>query len=215
MDQIDRLKAVVETLRSETGCPWDRAQTHASLKPPCIEEAAEVVCGVNILEATGDPANLREELGDLLLQVVFHAVLAEEEGYFTLEDVARAAAEKMIRRHPHVFAAPTAGTAKTSPACRGGGQDHRRGRQAPLQTSPACRGGGPASRPVEGFRPSDAPAPETERASWEEIKKHEKQGREWESAYLEAAMREASALIDQAMRRKGFAPTFGPPDAAP
>ena len=104
MTEIERLKHIVEELRSDHGCAWDRVQTHASLKPECIEEAAEVVCGINILEQTGDPTNLKEELGDLLLQVVFHAVLAEEEGLFTLEDVAQFVSDKMVRRHPHVFA---------------------------------------------------------------------------------------------------------------
>ncbi len=103
MAEIDRLKEIVQRLRSENGCSWDRAQTHSTLKPACIEEAAEVVCGINILEKTGDPANLKEELGDLLLQVVFHAVIAEEEGLFTLEDVAKTVSDKMVRRHPHVF----------------------------------------------------------------------------------------------------------------
>ena len=103
MDEIKRLKEIVEKLRSENGCPWDREQTHASLKPECIEEAAEVVCGINILEKTGNAENLKEELGDLLLQVMFHAVMAEEEGLFTFEDVAETVADKMVRRHPHVF----------------------------------------------------------------------------------------------------------------
>ena len=103
MNEMMELKRVVETLRSEKGCPWDKKQTHASLKTTCVEEAAEVVCGINILEEKGDPENLKEELGDLLLQIVFHAVIAEEEGLFTLDDVARTASEKMIRRHPHVF----------------------------------------------------------------------------------------------------------------
>ena len=103
MAQIDRLKEVVEKLRAEDGCPWDRAQTHSSLKAACVEEAVEVVSGINILEQTGDADNLREELGDLLLQVMFHAVIAEEEGLFTFEDVARTISDKMVRRHPHVF----------------------------------------------------------------------------------------------------------------
>ena len=103
MEQIDRLKEIVETLRSETGCPWDRAQTHSSLKPEVIEEAAEVVSGINILERTNDAENLKEELGDLLLQVMFHSVIAEEEGLFTFEDVCQVVADKMVRRHPHVF----------------------------------------------------------------------------------------------------------------
>ena len=72
-------------------------------KKPCIEEAAEVICGINILEETGNPDNLKEELGDLLLQVVMHAKIAEEEGYFTMDDVIQGIIDKMVRRHPHVF----------------------------------------------------------------------------------------------------------------
>lgn len=103
MDEVRRLEEIVKKLRSENGCPWDKVQTHESLKPECIEEAAEVLCGINILRETGNPENLKEELGDLLLQVMFHAVLAQEEGLFTFEDVARGISEKMERRHPHVF----------------------------------------------------------------------------------------------------------------
>ena len=103
MSEMERLIAIVERLRAKDGCPWDRVQTHETLKAPCIEEAAEVICGINILAETGNAENLREELGDLLFQVLFHASLAEEEGLFTLEDVARTAADKMVRRHPHVF----------------------------------------------------------------------------------------------------------------
>ena len=103
MRELNELKQVVEQLRAENGCPWDRAQTHESLKAPLIEEAAEVLCGINVLGSTGSPANLREELGDLLLQIVFHAVIAEENGEFTLTDVIRDITEKMRRRHPHVF----------------------------------------------------------------------------------------------------------------
>lgn len=103
MDEVRRLEEIVKKLRSENGCPWDKVQTHETLKPECIEEAAEVLCGINILRETGNPENLKEELGDLLLQVMFHAVLAQEEGLFTFEDVARGISEKMERRHPHVF----------------------------------------------------------------------------------------------------------------
>lgn len=101
--EFEQLRAVVAHLRAEDGCPWDRAQTHESLKPTCMEEAAEVICGINLLERTGNADNLKEELGDLLLQVMFHACLAEEEGLFTIDDVVRGVKEKMIRRHPHVF----------------------------------------------------------------------------------------------------------------
>lgn len=103
MTEMDRLVQVVERLRAEDGCPWDREQTHTSLKPEVIEEAAEVVCGINIYEQTGNSDNLREELGDLLLQVVMHAQIAKEEGLFTLDDVIKDIADKMVRRHPHVF----------------------------------------------------------------------------------------------------------------
>lgn len=103
MNTLEKLKSVVARLRAEDGCPWDREQTHASLKPECIEEAAEVIGGINVLEETGNAENLKEELGDLLLQVFMHAQIAEEEGLFTLDDVAQGVTEKMIRRHPHVF----------------------------------------------------------------------------------------------------------------
>ena len=84
-------------------CPWDKEQTHSSLKPGVVEEAAEVVCGINVYEKTGNPENLKEELGDLLLQVVMQAQIAEEEGIFTMDDVAKGITEKLIRRPPHVF----------------------------------------------------------------------------------------------------------------
>ena len=100
---FDDFKKIVEKLRSEEGCPWDREQTHASLKPCLAEEAAEVISAINIYDATGNSENLAEELGDVLLQVVMHAVIAEEEGIFTMDDVISGISEKMIRRHPHVF----------------------------------------------------------------------------------------------------------------
>ena len=103
MNSFEDLKEVVRRLRAVDGCPWDREQTHGSLKAPVIEEAAEVICGINIYEQTGNPQNLKEELGDLLLQVVMQAQIAEEEGIFTLDDVISGITEKMIRRHPHVF----------------------------------------------------------------------------------------------------------------
>lgn len=103
MAKFEEFQKIIAKLRSPKGCPWDREQTHESLKPACIEEAAEVICGINILKETGNPDNLKEELGDLLLQVVMHAQIAEEEGFFTLDDVIQTVSDKMIRRHPHVF----------------------------------------------------------------------------------------------------------------
>ncbi|MEK7205303.1 MAG: MazG nucleotide pyrophosphohydrolase domain-containing protein, partial [candidate division NC10 bacterium] len=86
-------------LRGEGGCPWDREQTHESIKPYLIEETYEV------LEAIDDqaPGKLREELGDLILQVVFHAQMAEEAGAFSIADVLATINDKLRRRHPHVF----------------------------------------------------------------------------------------------------------------
>lgn len=103
MHSFDEFLEVIKTLRSENGCPWDREQTHSSLTQCMLEEAYEVVDGIHAYEETGDDANLREELGDVLLQVVMHAQIAKEEGRFTFEDVTDEICEKMIRRHPHVF----------------------------------------------------------------------------------------------------------------
>jgi MazG family protein len=98
---IDRLLAIMARLRSpEGGCAWDLEQTFATIAPYTIEEAYEVADAI----ARGDLKDLKEELGDLLLQVVFHARMAEEDGAFAFDDVATAIADKMVRRHPHVFA---------------------------------------------------------------------------------------------------------------
>lgn len=94
---------LMQVLRSENGCPWDREQTHESLKPCVMEEAAELCSAIRIYDHTGDCENMVEELGDLLLQVAMHSVIADEEGLFTIQDVIQKEAEKMIRRHPHVF----------------------------------------------------------------------------------------------------------------
>ena len=101
MSDIARLLAVMAALRDpETGCPWDRNQDFATIAPYTIEEAYEVADVI----AREDRAGLFDELGDLLFQVVYHARLAEERGWFDFAAVARGIAEKMIRRHPHVFA---------------------------------------------------------------------------------------------------------------
>jgi MazG family protein len=95
-----RLVALIARLRAPGGCPWDREQTHDSLKTTVIEEAYEVVEAID----GRDDRELAGELGDLLLQVVFHAQMAEERGAFTAAEVASQVADKMVRRHPHVFA---------------------------------------------------------------------------------------------------------------
>ncbi len=96
---LEALRAIVARLRAPGGCPWDREQTHTSLRGSLLEEAHEVAEAID----ERDDAHLCEELGDLLLQVVMHSDIAEGEGRFTLDDVARGITEKLIRRHPHVF----------------------------------------------------------------------------------------------------------------
>lgn len=104
---IDRLLAIMARLRDrETGCPWDIEQTFATIAPYTVEEAYEVADAIE----RNDLKDLKEELGDLLLQVVFHARMAEEQGEFDFDDVARAINDKMVRRHPHVFADQTYGS---------------------------------------------------------------------------------------------------------
>jgi MazG family protein len=94
-----RLVSLIARLRAPGGCPWDREQTHESLKPMAIEEAYELVEAID----EGRDDDLVGELGDLLLQVIFHAQIGTEEGRFTAAEVARRVSEKMVRRHPHVF----------------------------------------------------------------------------------------------------------------
>lgn len=96
---VDDLLVIMEVLRSEEGCPWDREQTHESIRSNLIEETYEVVEAID----TADMPLMREELGDVLLQVVFHARISEEEGAFTFADVADEVCRKLIERHPHVF----------------------------------------------------------------------------------------------------------------
>jgi MazG family protein len=104
---VERLAAIAARLRAPDGCPWDREQTHASLRAALVEETYEVLAAIE----AGDDANLREELGDLLLHVVMHAQMASEREAFDLDAVADTVCEKMIRRHPHVFSAGVAADA--------------------------------------------------------------------------------------------------------
>ena len=98
MKEFDRLVEIIKILRGEGGCPWDREQTLETLKPCLMEETCEVL---EAMDKGGD--ELKGELGDLLMNVVFQADICEDEGKFNIEDVARGINEKMIRRHPHVF----------------------------------------------------------------------------------------------------------------
>lgn len=96
---LDDLVQVIRILRGENGCPWDRVQTHASIRQDMLEEAYEAADAID----KGNMENLCEELGDVLMQVVFHAEIEAEKGGFTIEDVIRGICEKMVYRHPHVF----------------------------------------------------------------------------------------------------------------
>ena len=221
MSEYERLKQIVARLRAQDGCPWDRAQTHESLKPECIEEAAEVLSGINILSETGRFENLREELGDLLLQVVFHAQIAEEDGQFTLDDVFAAVSDKMIRRHPHVFSPEEVRAAWDRLEAESNGRpDGTAG--AGAAGADSCAGAAGTGGNDSGVDPScpaadvfDPGAAAAEAAgdgaavrqvltSWAEIKKKEKAGREWEAGWLPGAFTEAEALINAARKRKGF-----------
>ena len=97
--ELERLIEIVATLRSEKGCQWDREQTHKTLRPNMIEEAYEAVDAID----DGNIDNLREELGDVLLQVVLHSQIAKDNNEFDIEDVAKELSDKLIHRHPHVF----------------------------------------------------------------------------------------------------------------
>lgn len=127
----NHLEEVVHFLRSEKGCPWDRAQTFESLRSCMLEEAYEYLAAVRIYEQTKNAENMREELGDLLLQVVMNSVIAQEMGLFDLHQVEKEVCEKMIRRHPHIFSGQSEGNDDGS------------------------------------------------QKSWDEIKKQEKEGKEW------------------------------------
>lgn len=98
-ENLEKLIETVRILRSPNGCEWDRAQTHKTLKPNMLEEAYEAVDAID----SGDTENLREELGDVLLQVLLHSQIADDNGEFNLDDVAKELNEKLIHRHPHVF----------------------------------------------------------------------------------------------------------------
>lgn len=99
MGYLNKLVELIRVLRSEHGCPWDREQTHKSLRPNMLEEAYEAVDAMN----SGDMKHLKEELGDVLLQVILHSQIASEEESFDIEDVAKGLHDKIIHRHPHVF----------------------------------------------------------------------------------------------------------------
>ena len=102
-EKFDELVAVMARLRAPGGCPWDREQTYASLAQYLLEEAYETFQAIQEADQTGDTSNLKEELGDLLLQVIFHSTIGAEKGDFTIDDVAGGVTQKLVLRHPHVF----------------------------------------------------------------------------------------------------------------
>lgn len=106
MYSYEQLVEIIGELRGEHGCPWDKAQTHESMIPCLRDECEEVIQAIE----NRDADNLCEELGDVLLQVLLQAQIAKEEGHFTMDDVVNTLAEKMVRRHPHVFAGETYGS---------------------------------------------------------------------------------------------------------
>ncbi len=108
MSAVEDLRKTIAALRAPGGCPWDQEQTHGTLVRCLIDEVSELIETIDQL----DLPHMREELGDVLIQVIFHAQLAEEAGHFNLEDVAREVNEKLIRRHPHVFGDHKLGTSE-------------------------------------------------------------------------------------------------------
>ncbi len=102
-EKFDELISVMERLRAPGGCPWDAEQTYASLSQYLLEEAYETFDAIQHADATGDVEHLKEELGDVLLQVVFHSTIGKERGEFDIDEVAEGVSRKLILRHPHVF----------------------------------------------------------------------------------------------------------------
>ncbi len=137
-----RVAEIMVRLRASDGCPWDRRQTHQSLVPYLIEETYETVDAIE----GGDPAALKEELGDLALQIAFHAQLASEVGAFTLDDVFHACADKLVRRHPHVFD-PDAQRASTAEEVADRWEDHKR-RERGGRPQPTLLDGAPKELPA-------------------------------------------------------------------
>lgn len=189
-EQLDRILHIMAQLRGPSGCPWDRSQTPASLRPYLIEEAFEVLGELDeIAEGAGiaDTA-LCEELGDLLFQVVFHARLAEEQGAFAFADVARAICDKIERRHPQVFG--------NAPPCEGEAALARQ--WAALKAKERSAKAGRPGSALDGV-PEAAPAlVRAERLT----EKASRVGFDWrETAEVRAKLDEEIAELDEAMAR--------------
>lgn len=102
-EAFETFRRIIETLRGEDGCPWDRAQTFESLKPCMINEMTEALAGIDLYKQTGCAENLCEELGDVMMLVMLLAQIAKEDGLFDITDVLEGISRKMVRRHPYVF----------------------------------------------------------------------------------------------------------------
>lgn len=153
---VEDLRRIVALLRAPGGCPWDGAQTHESIRRNFIEEAYEVAEAID----EQSPAHLKEELGDVLLQVVFHASLEEDAGRFDLDDVADGICKKLIFRHPHVFGDGGEGTAESWEALkrREKGQTTSPPWKPSPRACPAC-GGRKSSSPRRKRRALNGPTP--------------------------------------------------------
>lgn len=143
--KFERLLDVMRTLRSPDGCPWDREQTLASLRPFVIEEAYELLDAID----RGEPAALCDELGDLIFEAIFVAQICAEEGRFTIDDALDAAAAKLIRRHPHVFGdGPASAEPMTADEVKRRWEAIKAGEQAAAGRDPSLLGGVPAALPA-------------------------------------------------------------------
>ncbi len=165
MSAIHALRQTIARLRGPGGCPWDIEQTHTSLVRCLIDECSELIDTIDRL----DFPHMREELGDVLIQVVFHAQLAEEKGHFDLEDVAREVNEKLIRRHPHVFGPEASGT-----HIKNSDQVIVRWEQIKAQekAAKAASGSGTNAESVFKEQPPKLPATMLAEAVWKQVEKN-------------------------------------------
>ncbi|MBI3809015.1 MAG: nucleoside triphosphate pyrophosphohydrolase [Nitrospirae bacterium] len=152
-ERFDQVVEIMARLRGEGGCPWDRKQTRESLKPYLVEEAYEVL---ETIEAQDDP-KLKEELGDVLLQILFHAEIGRERSTFTIEDVLETLADKLIRRHPHVFGEKTNAPPEPLPAKISAEEVVHRWEEIKRQEKADQSGNGDAGSALDGV-PKSLPA---------------------------------------------------------
>lgn len=186
MSAIEDLRATIARLRAPGGCPWDQEQTHQSLARCLIDECSELLDTIDRM----DMPHMREELGDVLIQVIFHAQLAEEKGLFDLEAVAREVNEKLVRRHPHVFGENKLGTS-----------DEVLKQWEAIKLEEKKKQGKTESGLFKGL-PPQLPALMYAEASWKQI---EKKNLALSSGELAAAVREKEAsLSDEGLGRQLF-----------